>query len=103
MGHGINAVTAELRRMGVSPEVIMTVREGAKHAMAPVIKGDVLERLRVTASEHHRAMLVLGSNGQYRVFSPDGHKALIASARKNKPWVARSKNRKASAKKTRPS
>jgi len=86
-------ITQTLRSLGVPPSVLKTVRESVSHAQAPDIDATVIGRLREEVSAHKRAILVLGKNGGYSVFSPEGHAALRASARKNQPWKMASKKR----------
>jgi hypothetical protein len=88
-------ITSTLRSMNVDPTVIKMVQAEVKKAEAPEIDITVQARLREVASEHGRALLVLGRNGGYSVFTPEGHASLRANARKNKPWES-SKHKRSS-------
>lgn len=81
-------ITQKLRSMGVEPSVLRMVRAGVRNAQAPKLDDVVIDRLREEISQNHRAILVLGRNGGYSVFSPEGHAALCANAKRNKPWTA---------------
>lgn len=91
MKNGISGMVVKLRAMGVEPSVLASLMSSIKSAVAPKLDDAVVTRLREVAATHHRAMLVLGRNGTYSVFTPEGHAALQATARKHKPWAARSK------------
>jgi hypothetical protein len=83
----IAAVAQELRELGVPASVIKTVRESAKNdPTAPPIGKDVQNRLRAQIGETKGAYITLSSTGGYRVFSPEGHASLRASAKKHQPW-----------------
>ena len=80
-------VISTLRALDVGPTILKMVRADLKKAKAPEIDADVQERLREECSDNGRALLVLGKDGKsYSVFSPEGHAALRASARKHQPW-----------------
>lgn len=81
--------------MGVEQSVLVTLMNSIKSATAPKLGEEVIARLRDVAATHHRAMLVLGRNGTYSVFTPEGHAALQATARKHKPWAVRARALKA--------
>lgn len=85
-------VVSTLKSLHVGPEVLKLVREKVRESEAPKLSDSVVERLREVAGSHKRAMLVLGRNG-YSVFSPEGHDKLVRTARKYKPWAARSRKR----------
>jgi hypothetical protein len=100
MNTEIAGITKKLRSLGVEPSVLKLVRDGVKNSSAPRIAGEVIDRLRDVIMESRRAILVLGRNGDYSVFSPAGHAALCASAKKHKPWAASMKSRAAASKST---
>lgn len=85
-------ITGKLKSLGIPASVIKMVRDGVKEK-APKIGNAVLDRIRETISESHRAILILGRNGSYSVFSPAGHAALCASAKRNKPWESATRQR----------
>lgn len=93
MNTEIAVITGKLRSMGVDPTVLKMVREGVKKAQSPQLDQSVIERLRETVANSHRAILVLSAGGKYSVFSPEGHASLRASAKKHQPWVASKKHR----------
>lgn len=97
--NGLTSITSKLKSMGVSEYIINLVREGVKHPAAPDLSREVVARLKETVTENGKAIVVLTREGAYRVFTVEGHKALQASARKNKPWEAATKERVKVAKK----
>lgn len=84
-------ITKKLRSLGVDPDVLRMIRASVRKARAPQLTDAVIGRLRDEVSTHRRAILVLGRKGGYSVFSADGHAALCASTKRNKPWVSRYK------------
>ena len=84
----------QLREAGVNPTVLKAVRADLRKTQAPPLTEAVISRLLDEVGEKHKAWLVLGRKGHYSVFSPEGHEALCASTRKNKPWAARAKKTK---------
>ncbi len=88
MSPKLEAVTKELRELGVSPAMLRMVVENVEHnVQAPTIPLGIVKKMRATASLDRRAVLVWCTNGRYKVFSHDGHEALRESARANKPWL----------------
>lgn len=80
-------LTNELQSAGVSPAVLRMVQQDLSKRDVPSIKGPVAQRMREVVAEHGKAVLVLCTNGSYKVFSPEGHDVLRDSARKHKPWA----------------
>ena len=79
----------QLRGLGVNAAVLKLGRADLKKVQAPPLDEAVQERLREEIGTHQRAVLVLSRDGKgYSVFSPEGHAALRASARRNKPWMS---------------
>lgn len=96
---GLTGITKRLKAMGVATYVLDLVREGVKHPDAPDLGREVVARLKETITASGKAVVVLTKEGTYRVFTVEGHQALRASARKNKPWEAATKLRHKNSKK----
>lgn len=84
-------LTEKLRELGVDPSILKMVKKDLRKVHAPMLGEAVIDRLREEVSLHRKALLVMGRNGHYSVFSPEGHAALRASAKRNKPWEGRRK------------
>ena len=83
----MTGIIRQLRTMRVAPSVLKLIRVEAEKVQVPAISAQVQGRLQEVSLEHGRALLVLNRDGEgYSVFSPDGHAALCASAKKHKPW-----------------
>lgn len=78
----------QLRTLGVNASVLKMVRADLRKTQAPPLDEAVINRLLEEVGNKRKALLVLGRKGHYSVFSPEGHEALCASTRKNKPWAS---------------
>ena len=87
MSPKLEAVTHELRSLGVSPAIVKMVQQDLASTDAPPITKGISSRLRDVCSKEQKAVLVLCTNGKYKVFSQDGHDVLRNSAKKHKPWA----------------
>lgn len=91
MSPKLTHLTHDLQSAGVSAAIVKLVQDDLAKKEIPPIKGDTARRLREVIGAHQKAVLVLCTNGHYKVFSPEGHDVLRESAHKHKPWVLAAK------------